>query len=100
VEDGVTATVGPAVTAMAAEADALQKAVLRPVTVYTIPADGVAITVEPFVLLNPVAGVHVYDTPPLATSVTLLPAQTVELAGETVIEGEGMIPTDRQEGGP
>ena len=57
-----------------------------PVTVYvTIPVGGLAITVAPVDIFKFAVGNQVYVVAPLAVSDTLLPAQMLPEAGETVI---------------
>ena len=60
---------------------------LYPVTVYVVVLDGVAVTVDPVVLLNPVGGDQVYEVElPDAVRFTLCPWQT-EVFGVSVIVG-------------
>jgi len=58
--------------------------------VYVVVEPGVAVTFPPVVALKPVAGLHVYVTPPDAVRFTLLPLQIVAEVGATVIVGEGL----------
>ena len=57
-----------------------------------VVADGDAVTDEPVVLLNPVAGLHEYEFAPLAESVTDCPKQIGE-GGGTVTTGSGLMLT-------
>lgn len=62
-----------------------------PVTVYVMVEVGLAVTEEPVVALNPVAGVHVYELAPLAVSVVDCPLQIVAEVTDTT--GSGFIVT-------
>jgi hypothetical protein len=62
-----------------------------PVTVYWVLLLAVAVTLWPVVLLNPAAGLQVYELAPLAVNVTPTPAQ---LVGEfTVTASVGLTAT-------
>jgi hypothetical protein len=73
-------------------------AVLVPVIVYVVVAEGFAVTVAPVDVLSPVAGDHEYVLAPEAVSVAELPAQMVALfteilgLGFTVIVNEIEFP--------
>jgi hypothetical protein len=54
---------------------------------------GLAVTGEPVVELNPVAGDQVYETPPLAVSTTEPFRQMTAGDGLTVIDGRGFTMT-------
>ena len=49
-----------------------------PVTVYVVVEAGVAVTDEPVVLLNPVAGLQAYEVAPVAVNVVDCPIQIAE----------------------
>ena len=53
-----------------------------PVTVYVVLTEGLAITVAPVVVFNPVAGDHVYVFAPFAVNVADEPPHTEGLDGE------------------
>jgi hypothetical protein len=55
---GETVTAGTGFIVTVTCAEALQELLSVPVTVYIIVEDGEAVTVEPVVELNPVAGLH------------------------------------------
>jgi hypothetical protein len=57
VTGGETETTGSGLTVTVTCADAVHP-VTDPVTVYVVVVSGLAVTVEPLVLLNPVAGLH------------------------------------------
>ena len=62
-----------------------------PVTVYVVVEAGEAVTDEPVVELNPVAGLQVYELAPVAVSVVDCPAQMD--AGGTEMTGGGFTVT-------
>src|SRR5690349_13769405 len=70
---------------------AVQPLAFVPVTVYVVVDTGDAVTDEPVVLLNPVAGLQVYVLAPDAFSTVDCPAQ-IE-AGGTEITGAGVTVT-------
>lgn len=62
----------------------VQPAAEAPVIVYTVVDAGLAVTAEPVVVLNPVAGDQVYVLAPLAVSPAEAPAQIVAELAVTV----------------
>ena len=66
---------------------------LVPVTVYVVVEVGPALTTEPDVDDNPVAGLQVYVDAPDAVKVILLPLQIVAEVGDTVTLGSGFTVT-------
>ena len=60
-----------------------------PVIVYVVVTEGLAVTDAPVVALSPVAGLHVYETAPLAVMETEPAGQMVADAGEDKTIGEG-----------
>ena len=70
---------------------AVQPLAFVPVTVYVVVDAGDAVTDEPVVLLNPVAGLQVYVLAPDAFNTVDCPAQID--AGRTEITGDGVTVT-------
>lgn len=71
----------------------VQPATLVPVTVYVVVTVGLAITVAPVVVLNPVAGAHLYVDALEAVSDTFPPVQIDGAEGETDTTGAGFTVT-------
>ena len=88
----LTVTVGVGVTVIVTVAVPLHP-LLVPVTVYVVVTDGNAVTINPTVLLKPVAGAHVYVFAPLAVIVKLSPVHRLEDGGVNVIVGVGFTVT-------
>lgn len=74
--------VGKGFTVIVRVAVLVQPLALVPVTVYVVVMVGVAVTVVAVVELRPVAGVQVYDTPPLAPIVVDAP---IHIAAEPTV---------------
>lgn len=64
-----------------------------PVTVYVVVTDGLAFTLAPVVLDNPVAGLHVYVAPPLAVNIDTPPIHIVLGLAVVLIVGDGFTVT-------
>jgi hypothetical protein len=86
--------VGFATTVTVEFSVALLQPKLDPVTVYTCVVGVFATTVDPVVngAINNAVGAHVYELALLATTLTVLPAQTLGLV--TVIVGFGIMITE------
>jgi hypothetical protein len=86
-------TVGFSFTVTTAVAVPVHPLEVVPVTVYVVVEVGVATTVDPVVVFNPVLGAELYVFAPLAVSVAEFPEQTALALEEMVTTGLGTTVT-------